>query len=144
LGIWRSALDARHATLTAQWCAANGLVLPDCVDDGVLRFHSRLSFGDVRVPGLLWLLTDIKSAEPVGILRYFLADDGTVIGKRILGRGFGTAIRLSPDDAVEQGLFIAQTIEVGLRALSGGLAPVWVATGEFPATLAGIELTVLK
>lgn len=99
----------------------------------------------MRVPGLLWLLTDIKSTEPVGILRYFLADDGTVIGKRILGRGFGMAIRLSPDEEVEQGLHIAANSEVGLRAMMDGLRPVWAVTNASAATafppLASLEVT---
>ena len=118
-----------------------GLALPDCVD---VRFHSRLTFGDERVPGLLWLLTDIVSAEPVGVLRYFLNSDGAVIGKRVLGRSFSTVVRLSPNEEVEQAVFVASSVEGGLRAINNGLRPTWSAdvAKAFPA-IPGVDVTII-
>lgn len=80
------------------------------------------------------------------ILRVYLDADGNVIGRRTLGRLYNAAIKLSPDECVEQGLHIAPTIEAGLRALSNGLAPTWVVLGQDAVAsfrLSGVELTVI-
>ena len=52
-----------------------------------VRFHASLKFNDMRAPGLIWKLVDQRTGEPCGVMRVFLARDGTtVIGKRVLGR----------------------------------------------------------
>ena len=86
----------------------------------------------------------IVSDEPCGVLRVYLNDDWAVIGQRTLGRVNNSAMKLSPDDSVEQGLHVAPTIDAGLRAMAGGLRPVWVILGaaNLPV-LAGVEVTAV-
>ena len=93
---------------------------------------------------IVGVMTDVKTAEPTGaISRTYLALNLTKIGKaKTLGRPTGT-IRLSGDDEVLEGLFLAEGLETALAAMSIGLRPIW-ATGSsglmasFPV-LSGIE-----
>ena len=147
LGIWRTSIDARHAVLTEKYLAASGLVLPDGVDGNVLRFNARLKHGDGRSAGLVWLIRDVFTDEPTGILRVHLDGDGNVTGRRTLGRLFNSAIKLDADETVEQGLHLAGDIESGLRAMARGLRPTWAVTSTgaveaFPA-IPGIEAVTI-
>src|SRR5271166_4880423 len=89
-------------------------------------------------------MTDATTAEPTGaISRTYLAPDGTKVGKaKTLGAPRGI-IRLSPDDEVLGGVFLAEGLETALAAMSIGLRPMW-ATGSsglmarFPV-LSGIQ-----
>ena len=66
-------------------------------DAGAVRYHPALSFKDGRCPGLVWLLKDTHTAEPTGVMRLFLSQDGTtVLGKRVLGRAVGASISRAP------------------------------------------------
>lgn len=66
-------------------------------DAGTVRYHPALSFKDGRCPGLVWLLKDTHTAEPTGVMRLFLSQDGTtVLGKRVLGRAVGASINRAP------------------------------------------------
>ena len=145
LGIFHASIDARHAVLFERWTAAQNLHLPDDLDGDVLRFHPRLKNGDDRAPGLIWLLRDVLSDEPTGIVRYFLDSDGVVIARKALGRVYGTAIKLSADADVAEGLHIASSVERGVAAMQAGLRPMWVvnALADFPL-IPGIEaLTII-
>ena len=90
------------------------------------------------------VMSDAVTAEPTGaISRTYLAPDGTKVGKaKSLGSPAGI-VRLSPDDEVTGGLFLAEGIETALSAMSIGLRPCW-STGstaqmaKFPL-LGGIE-----
>jgi hypothetical protein len=147
-GVWRSAIDARHAVLCERWAASQNLQLHDDIDGDVLRFHPNLSFASDRVPGLIWLLRDLFTDEPVSILRIFLDDDGVEIGRRTLGRVYNAAIKLDTDETVTTGLHIASSIEDGIAAINAGYRPVWSIIGasawaEFPV-IGGIEaLTIV-
>jgi len=89
-------------------------------------------------------MTDPTTATPTGaISRTYLGSDGTKVGKaKTLGSPSGI-VRLSPDDEVLGGLFLAEGIETALSAMSIGLRPMW-STGStglmstFPV-LAGVE-----
>jgi len=144
LGIWHTAIAADHAILAERWCTSQSLRLPD--DCGsVVRFHANLKFGNDRAPGLIWLLRDLHTDEPTGILRLYLDEAGSVIGRRTLGRVWNATIKLSADAEVTSGLFIASTVERGLAAMAQGYRPLWVinALADFPL-LPGIEcLTVI-
>jgi phage/plasmid primase-like uncharacterized protein len=97
-----------------------------------------------RLGAIIGEMTDAKTAKPTGaISRTYLAPEGTkVLKAKTLASPRGI-IRLSPDDAVEAGLFIAEGMETALAGMAIGLRPMW-ATGdrgvmsEFPL-LAGIE-----
>jgi hypothetical protein len=144
LGIWRVSMDARDAILTERYFASQGITLPEDVGADVVRFHSSLTFGDDRAPALVFLVRDVFTDEPVGILRYFLADDGSVLAKRSLGRtSFNAAVKLSGDGDVEDGLHVASSIEGAIAAMSRGHRPLWCVIGEsalasFPV-LSGVE-----
>ena len=62
------------------------LAVPDA---DVVGFHPSLKNGDVRSPGLVWLLLDQRTGEPTGIVRVFLDSNGKVIGRKALGRCVG-------------------------------------------------------
>ena len=89
------------------------------------------------------LMTDAVSGEPTGIHRTFLDADGMKLERKMLGRQ--GVVRLSPDDAVTEGLGIAEGIEDGPAVLLSGWGPVWVAgsaaldQAHFPVLGGGIE-----
>ncbi|HKI14287.1 MAG TPA: CHC2 zinc finger domain-containing protein [Roseiarcus sp.] len=97
-----------------------------------------------RLGCIIGVMTDAKTAQPTGaISRTYLAPDGTKIGKaKTLGAPAGI-VRLTPDEDVLAGLFLAEGIETALDGMSRGLRPMW-STGStglmksFPV-LAGIE-----
>jgi len=55
---------------------------------------------------------------------------------------------LSDDADVTQGFAVCADLELGLKAMSSGLAPVWVLVGAAAAVglpdLAGVEITAVK
>jgi hypothetical protein len=76
-------------------------------------------------------MTDVVTAKPTGaISRTYLAPDGTKVCKaKTLGTPRGI-IRLSPDDEVLGGLFLAEGIETALTGMTNfGCRPMW-ATGD--------------
>jgi hypothetical protein len=97
-----------------------------------------------RLGCIVGVMTDPITALPTGaISRTYLTPDLKKIGKaKTLGAPMGI-VRLSPDDEVLEGLFLAEGLETALAAMSIGLRPVW-STGStalmasFPV-LAGIS-----
>jgi len=97
-----------------------------------------------KLGAIIGIMTDPVTAEPTGaISRTYLAPDGTKIGKaKTLGAPMGI-VRLTPDDEVLEGLFLAEGLETALAGMSIGLRPMW-STGSsglmasFPV-LSGIE-----
>jgi hypothetical protein len=84
-----------------------------------------------RLGAIIGVMTDIVTAEPTGaISRTYLSPGGTKVGKaKTLGSPRGI-IRLSPDDEVLEGLFIAEGIETALTGMANfGFRPTWV-TGD--------------
>jgi putative DNA primase/helicase len=132
--------------------------------DGVLRFHRNCPFGGARHPCLLALRRDIYSDEPRAIQRVALtetlmrriqrdtfkqfAEAGGKISRMALGPKTATAIKLSSDEVVTQGLTVGEGLETVLAGMANGFGPAW-ALGDagnvknFPV-LGGIEtLTIL-
>jgi hypothetical protein len=97
-----------------------------------------------KLSAIVGIMTDVKTAQPTGaISRTYVGADLTKIGKaKTLGSPAGI-IRLSPDDEVLGGLFLAEGLETALAGMAIGLRPMW-STGStglmssFPV-LAGIE-----
>jgi hypothetical protein len=118
LGIWRACSDPRTSTLAESFFASRGIVLPDDVDGGVLRFHPALKLGDHRAPALVWLARDVFSDEPVAIHRVYLSEDGNVIARRAIGRLYNTAVKLDPDEHVTTGLHVCIGVETAVAAMS--------------------------
>ena len=101
-----------------------------------------------RLGCIVGIMTDARTAETTGaISRTYLNPDGRKVGKaKTLGSPAGI-IRLSTDDDVNSGLFLAEGLETALAAMAIGLRPMW-STGStalmksFPP-LAGIECITL-
>ncbi|SEB85934.1 Toprim domain-containing protein [Rhizobiales bacterium GAS191] len=102
-----------------------------------------------KLRGLVAILSDPLSAKPTGaISRTFIGPDGSKVGKaKTLGRPAGI-VRLSPDQDVAEGLYLAEGLETALAAMAIGLCPMWSAGSaslmrSFPV-LAGIQcLTII-
>ena len=93
LGVWHASVPVR-GTIAEHCFTSRRLALPD---PAVARFHPSLKFNDVRAPGIVFLLRDTKTREPTGVMRVYLAADGSkVIGKRVLGPAVGTSINREP------------------------------------------------
>jgi hypothetical protein len=93
LAVWRASRPV-SGTLGERFFSTRRLAVPDAA---TVRFHPILKFNDVRAPGLVWKLVDQRSGEPCGVVRVYLAQDGTtVIGKRVLGRSVGASINCEP------------------------------------------------
>jgi hypothetical protein len=75
---------------------------------------------------IVGIMTDPLTGEPTGsISRTYIDSNGRKVGKaKSLGQG-GGIIRLSLDEDVQQGLFLAEGIETALAAASIGLRPIW-------------------
>jgi putative DNA primase/helicase len=143
LNVWAASGDARGKILVDQYFTSRGIVLPDDIGTDVLRYHPALRLDNERTAALVWLMRDLRSDEPTGILRVYLDEAGSVIDRRVLGQASGSAVKLTDDEHVTEGLHVASNMEDGIRALNGGLAPVWSLTSaaqlaSFPV-LPGIE-----
>jgi putative DNA primase/helicase len=123
--------------------------LPDDAENEAIRFHPACPFRYERFPAMVCLVRNIVTNEPQGIHRTALMPDGTAVkrnGKTFrmsLGPIGGGAIKLDPDEDVEQGLCIGEGVETCLGGRQMGLRPVWsaVSTGgvaSFPV-LPGID-----
>ncbi|MGF6777830.1 DUF7146 domain-containing protein [Paraburkholderia sp. GAS334] len=134
--------DAGRAYLEARQCA----VPPP---DGDLRFDpaARHPAGHVG-PCLVALVTDVAGRGPISLHRTWINADGTKADieppRMLLGghRKAGGVIRLWPDEALTQGLAIAEGIETAL-SLARVFQPVWALIdagnlAKLPA-LAGVD-----
>lgn len=155
--LWRRAVDAK-GTLAEKYLWSRELELPDVAAGEAIRFDQRCQFGAgaaaERHPALVCLIRNIVTNEPQGIQRTALTPDGAAIkrnGKTLrmsLGAMKGGAIKIDPDEHVEQGLCIGEGLETCLAGRKGGLAPIWAALSAggiaaFPV-LPGIDgLTIL-
>jgi hypothetical protein len=136
LAIWEQAHDPR-GTAAEQYLNRRGLQISSELACNVVRFHDALHFDGHRVPGLVALFRDILTDEPAGIQRVFLQGNGERIGRRMLGRARGAAIKLDADGEVCEGLHIGEGLETCMAARTLGFKPVWAvgsagAIGTFP------------
>jgi hypothetical protein len=61
-------------------------------------------------------MVDIRTSEFTGIHRTFLTADAKKARVLTLGRKLGSAIKIDPDDAVHEGLAVAEGIESAIAA----------------------------
>ncbi len=146
LALWDESTGAR-GTLVERYLNARGLSLPPSED---IRFHPRLLHMPTckERPAMVALMRDIKTNQPTGIHRTYLSADGLtkahcVPQKMMLGRAALACVKLAPDDAVTEGLAIAEGIETAIAAHMIGWTSVWAALSanalkHFPI-LEGIE-----
>jgi hypothetical protein len=62
----------------------------------VARFCANLKRGEARAPGVVFLLRDLRSGQPCGLVRLYLDSDGRVFDRRILGRAVGATVMPRP------------------------------------------------
>lgn len=96
--LWNDACDPR-GTVVASYLASRGLTLPDDIAGEAIRFHPALKFDGKAVGGMLALFRDIRTNEPCGIHRTFLDRAGNKLGRKMLGRARGAAIKLDADES---------------------------------------------
>jgi Toprim domain/CHC2 zinc finger len=128
--IWQDSIDPRE-TIVERYLASRGLELPQGDCSRFIRFHASCPFGTERHPALVALIRNIETDASQGIQRTALDPDGTAIkrdGKTLrmmLGPMAGGAIKIDPDEHVEQGLCIGEGLETCLAGCQLGLRPVW-------------------
>jgi hypothetical protein len=111
-----------------------------------LRFHPCCPFNGGRRPCIVALLRNVRTDAPQAIHR--TAINGGKAERMTLGPKTGAAIKLDPDDAVEQGLTIGEGIETTLAAWQYGFRPSWSCVdagnlGAFPVLPDISELVVI-
>ncbi|MCJ2018026.1 toprim domain-containing protein [Methylobacterium sp. E-065] len=93
---------------------------------------------------MLCAYRDIATDEVVGLHRTRLDPmTGEKLGRKMLGRAGGAAIKLTHDSEVTMGLALAEGVESALAGMALGLVPIWAAgsvsgIAAFPV-LSGIE-----
>jgi hypothetical protein len=132
--IWRESVHP-SGTLAEQYLRSRGLEFADDPAMRVFRFHRHCPFGNnnggkkIYVPALIVAFRPIhdndESRPPTAIHRIGLKPDGSKIDKLMLGPVAGCAVKLDPDDMVEDGLGIVEGIETGLAVRATGWRPVW-------------------
>ncbi|MDH2400788.1 toprim domain-containing protein [Bradyrhizobium sp. SSUT18] len=146
--LWREAVEPR-GTLVQRYVEGRRLELFEDVANRVVRFHPSCPFGPgVRHPCMLVAFRSVADDGLQAIHRTALDPDAKKIGRKMLGPVAGAAIKIDPDEDVEQGLTIGEGFETCLAGRMLGFRPVWAlgsatAIGTFPV-LAGIDaLTIL-
>jgi putative DNA primase/helicase len=99
-----------------------------------IGWHSAVRFNEPghefhgqRLGCIVAIMSDALTAKPTdGIGRTYLTADGRKVGKA-KGLGFAGVVRLSSDEDVLAGLFIAEGLETALAGMSIGLRPMWSA-----------------
>jgi putative DNA primase/helicase len=131
LRIWAEAREPR-GTVAECYLGSRGLDLGDDIAGRVLRYHPRLWHQESQAswPGMVALLTDLRTDRPTGVHRIFVAPDGSGKApiekpKKMLGRAAHSAVKLDGDESVTLGLVVAEGIETGLAAQALGFRPCW-------------------
>jgi hypothetical protein len=136
LRLWREGVDPRGVRPVETYLLNRRLEIGEDLAGEVLRWHA-------GVGALMALFRDIRTDEPRAVSRIFLDCDGRKLDRRFLGPTAGSAVKLDADDAVLEGLHIAEGVETGMAARQFGLRPTWAlgSAGAIAAfrVIAGIE-----
>jgi putative DNA primase/helicase len=113
--LWRATIPARGTLAERYLVEARRLELPD---SAAIRFHPRLKFSRAGefMPAMVCAMVDIRTNEFTGVHRTFLTVDAKKAGVLTLGRKLGSAIKIDTDDAVHEGLAIAEGVESTIAA----------------------------
>jgi putative DNA primase/helicase len=113
--LWRETVPAKGTLAERYLVETRRLELPD---SAAIRFHPRLKFprNGEFLPAMICAMVDISTNEFTGIHRTFLTADAKKAGVLTLGRKLGSAIKIDADDAVHEGLAIAEGIESTIAA----------------------------
>lgn len=147
LRIWREAVDPIGTVVERYLREHRGIELSGDIAGSVIRFHRGLWFDETTyLPGMVSLFRDIKTNEPCGIHRTFLAlATAEKIDRRMLGTAGGAAIKF---DEAGSSLTIGEGIETVLSGRAFGLGRCWAlgssgAVGNFPVMKGLTEIAVL-
>lgn len=112
--LWRATIPAKGTLAERYPVETRRLELPDST---AIRFHPRLKFSRIGefLPAMVCAMVDIRTNEFTGIHRTFLTTDAEKAGVLTLGRKLGSAIKIDPDDAVREGLAVAEGSRAPLR-----------------------------
>jgi hypothetical protein len=139
--LWRASADPR-STLAEIYLASRKLDLGPNLAGEVLRWNKRIG-------AMVALFRNIATNEPQAVTRTYLDTEGRKLERKFLGPVGGAAIKIDADDAVTNGLHIAEGVETALAARQLGPKPTWAlgsagAIAAFPV-LGGVKcLTLLK
>lgn len=128
--LWRACQDPR-GTIVERYLASRRLDLSDDVAGHVIRFHPACPWKDeetgrgITVPAMVAVMRDVITDEITAVHRTRLTQDGRKVGRRMLGRASGAAVKIDADEAVSMGLVVGEGIETCLAARQLGLRPVW-------------------
>lgn len=116
LAIWNEAVSPYRTPVERYLNEQRGVCLPPEEAEYVLRFHPECPFKDERVPAMVALVRNIRSDQPMAIHRTALDRDGRKVkvndlDRMALGSVTGGAIKLTPDEAVNECLGIGEGIE---------------------------------
>ena len=154
--LWHAAVRVAGSLAEVYLVHRCGELLPEMLDEHVLRFHPTCPFkaesGELLLlPAVLAAMTDIHSGTFCGVHRTALRSDGRGksdhpglgVPKKMLGKARGACVKLTRDEEVSCGLHIAEGLETALACVGMGFRPVWAALSaggiaSFPV-LNGIE-----
>lgn len=126
--IWDEASDPRETLAEKYLCEFRKLDLPDSLAGAVLRFHPQCPWRDentgknIRVPALIAAFRSIDDDSITAVHRIALNDDGSKLGRRMLGIVHRAAIKLDP---IGSTLAIGEGIETCMAARQLGYSPTW-------------------
>jgi hypothetical protein len=146
LRLWGAALPITAGTVVEKYLHRREL--HDLPGSDVIRMLHGCPYDGGRQVCLIALYRDIITNEPKAISRTAIDANGNKIGRMSLGPVGGCAVKIDPDEDVEQGLAVGEGLETCLAARQLGLKPCWSvgsagAIRAFPV-LSGIEsLSVL-
>jgi hypothetical protein len=149
LRIWNESRSI-IGTLAATYLESRAIDIGQLPDlDETLRSHPNCRFGDGRFPCLIALMRNVATNEPAGIIRTAISASAEKLGRKMLGRKQGAAIKLWPDATVSIALVIGEGLETVAAAATRieyrgtRLQPAWAlcdaANLATFAPLSGIE-----
>lgn len=145
--IWPAAKPLA-GTPAAAYLQGRGCALPPA--DGDLRFYPGLRLFGFDGPAMVGRISDVHDARRgLGLHLTWLRRDGARwarADRRYLGRKAGGVVRLWPDEAVTQGLALAEGIESALAA-ARVFSPAWACLdagnlAAFPVLAGELALTI--
>jgi putative DNA primase/helicase len=150
--IWQQAKDPRGTLAEKYLRHERKLDLPDELVGSVLRFHPCCPWRNEntgrtdRVPALIVPFRSVDDDKITAIHRTALNDDGTKLGRRMLGIVYRAAIKLDP--VIDETLAVGEGVETCMAARQLGLGPAWAlgsvgAISFFPLIDGVQRLTVL-